>query len=1328
LGNGIKGLKLKKLFVFIILILVSVSVYSADLNPIKPKPIKEITNNGNAEINNIQKWEVVSSNDIGYKVDIKEPTNPNSEICLYSESAKSIGDIPLTKEIYNEKGILLDVKTAQITSLSATATYGYCYTPSETYFKFGSHSTVLEYQNKSTILYQYDWGNTSITLLKEGLVNNDIYVYANADNGYKFGANDTILGDGELANYTYVITSTSKLVTLEKRINYNWVEQIYENKTRYIQQEKNTTWYGINESGDTGEVYYEYYNETVEEIYQVNIRNVTHADIDYIYPDIYNYYPNGFNELRHWYDFEDICKKEYANCNWVANDYSVVINFISDRDIDPIIENVSGCATLNQYNTTYILNQSITDISGDCFAIENDSITLDLNGFTIDGANETTTYGVVVLGGYDNFTLEGRAGHIDDFAYAVGIYQSNNNLIRNFTANSDDIKGETKTILLSEVNDSIFEYITGTSQPNYVWADVGGIFTEYGNRNIYRHNTFYNLVSEAFRAVGFNAESETNSIWRDNYIQADAGMGYPDIYLYNCYNISILSNTGNTGEFNTWIESYASYNIQVHDNIPVGSDIVFDLGDSAFWNITNNSAREDIWGIGDFINIWGFSETEKYNHTITPDNEMGQVGVSMAKILYNYYGEDLILGDEPIGYIACYYCNNMTYQNIPNAPTINVEYFYNSTLRNLTSNWKKISISYAENINIENVNLSSDNDNAIYLQGVTNVNITNASIWGIGSSNPLYFSSVSNARVENLDIDSKQYPYMQMYVGYLNNLNIKVNQTYTSYGLSLYGNNITINNSFISGGSTSVLSHPYLDYLTVENTELSNSPIGLYLYSNGLNLLVEGNLFRNVKFTNITGNETYLRNLGSQIVSARFINASQNKSKIDPNEEYTMEYNIDATFEYYLDLNITDKNGVSLDDAIINITKNNNGVEGYCYQDQTNIKTCEGTLDSGSYSLATAYYVTMTYAKPSGLSGLPTWIVDYGNLGVQAIEIPQDCMDYDPTYLYLRVHASINDGAYSRPACRGLVGGWQWVGAIVSTSTGGWYGYYTSATHGYDIYNTKVGSVYSAKGIFYYVGGTHWVKPQVGNVPTGKVTLWEEGMLWDFGVDNEIVNSSSTDKTRFELPAFKYIGETLYNLSNYTITVSKDGYYTNITSINFTDNLNLQITLEAVDSIPPNLTNVINHSFNQNTSFNYTIIATDDSGISEYWLNETLRFNINDSGYMYNSTGTDYWGYTYLTVFVNDTRGNIANASFYILSIHPPAEQRKLLTFMNSSDHVNGWVDNLGTFYIKDLIINNTQTPPSNSSSCTRGLVTYDSNYMYICVNTNTWKRAGLGW
>jgi hypothetical protein len=44
----------------------------------------------------------------------------------------------------------------------------------------------------------------------------------------------------------------------------------------------------------------------------------------------------------------------------------------------------------------------------------------------------------------------------------------------------------------------------------------------------------------------------------------------------------------------------------------------------------------------------------------------------------------------------------------------------------------------------------------------------------------------------------------------------------------------------------------------------------------------------------------------------------------------------------------------------------------------------------------------------------------------------------------------------------------------------------------------------------------------------------------------------------------------------------------------------------------------------------------------------------------------------------------------------------------------------------KLLRLRESKTPASASANCNKGEIGWDTNYIYVCVNNNTWKRSGL--
>ena len=113
-------------------------------------------------------------------------------------------------------------------------------------------------------------------------------------------------------------------------------------------------------------------------------------------------------------------------------------------------------------------------------------------------------------------------------------------------------------------------------------------------------------------------------------------------------------------------------------------------------------------------------------------------------------------------------------------------------------------------------------------------------------------------------------------------------------------------------------------------------------------------------------------------------------------------------------------------------------------------------------------------------------------------------------------------------------------------------------------------------------------------------------------------------------------------------------------------------------------------------------------------------------------TGPDsYTGESLRTAFqkVNDNfsqlyAGNVgANISGNIITANG---------FVTSGNIVAGNVTVVGIINVQKLtasgnvIIGNTYVPSTNVSVGTLGHITFDTEYVYVCVATNTWKRANL--
>jgi len=332
-----------------------------------------VENSGTASIPS--EWVVTSTTDTQYTFKIDDKYSQNTRICMVSKSGLSLSN---TVPVYDSKG----VKLTDVSKSKEDGKDAYCYEiTSKDYIKFGEHSTIIEYQESNLIDYQFDWGNTTIQLLKEGKIEEDIFVFwDNPEGKWEFGADDS--AEDGLNNMTYIINSTDEFVLLTREIDVN-------------------AW-----------------NYTT---------NQTYLNYTYAYPKIYNYNPNGWDELRHWYSLKGACEYSYSNCEWTLSDDKklFILNFVADDYfVTKSITNVSGCQTLNA-NTHYILNQSVDGSGQTCMVIGGNNVTLDFDGYNITGN---------AFGGDDEYGIstayndtEINDGIISGFT--AGIYSINNFLL-----------------------------------------------------------------------------------------------------------------------------------------------------------------------------------------------------------------------------------------------------------------------------------------------------------------------------------------------------------------------------------------------------------------------------------------------------------------------------------------------------------------------------------------------------------------------------------------------------------------------------------------------------------------------------------------------------------------------------------------------------------------------------------------------------------------------------------------------------------------------------------------------------------------------------------
>jgi len=99
---------------------------------------------------------------------------------------------------------------------------------------------------------------------------------------------------------------------------------------------------------------------------------------------------------------------------------------------------------------------------------------------------------------------------------------------------------------------------------------------------------------------------------------------------------------------------------------------------------------------------------------------------------------------------------------------------------------------------------------------------------------------------------------------------------------------------------------------------------------------------------------------------------------------------------------------------------------------------------------------------------------------------------------------------------------------------------------------------------------------------------------------------------------------------------------------------NSKISFRIIPIDKPTFDNLINHTIEANTSFQYDLDATDTAGIDTFVLNDTTNFNITRTGIIRNVTQLNNIAIYWLNVTVNDTTNMYASGVFFINVTLPP--------------------------------------------------------------------------
>ena len=630
--------------------------------------------------------------------------------------------------------------------------------------------------------------------------------------------------------------------------------------------------------------------------------------------------------------------------------------------------NVSACGTLSA-NTYYTLNTSITGITGSCFIIGGNNVTLDMQSYNISGdGNSQNDIGIDNTGAYD--TLSVKNGLINNFGFGIRSYYGNGNYT-NLTISAN-----------------------GVGASYYAGIDI----EKDGDNNIQDVNININGSANSYGLVflyDYVTRCDTNTIRNVNINVTTTATGY-GVYL--------LASKDNL--FYDSVISTSDYDVYV-----LSADIVTYSTNNQFLNVSYNLSKE----IVDSQGVYPYSYINRlwYYRANVTDYNTGAIieGANVtANNILGIYPINLVTGADGLtnstgmteyvnyGGARTYYSNYTIYAEKTSYAT--AYHYYNATinLNNLNDVFKLDVYAHVTNCmdllasntkyGLDN-GLSTTGDCIIIKANNVTLDMNGFNITGDGgtadygidnSATAIYnLTTILNGSIYNFGAGV----YSKGNNGIFNNLTISstcvVSIAGTCYGIYLNGNSNSIQNSTIinclaTGGSITDLF--YGIYLTAssnnafKNIFINNitatqgnfkTGTGIYLLSSSLNnnfndINIADTLTKDIVLLTTTTNNTFTNatytlskeSVGAGCSMARkwyytaFVNDSLGNNVNNAN---VTAYNITGDYQFNL---TTDATGYTSQTTIIDYV-NNAGTKTY-YSNYT-ITATDSSGHQSSHSL-----------------------------------------------------------------------------------------------------------------------------------------------------------------------------------------------------------------------------------------------------------------------------------------------------------------------------------------------------------------------------------------
>ena len=416
--------------------------------------------------------------------------------------------------------------------------------------------------------------------------------------------------------------------------------------------------------------------------------------------------------------------------------------------------------------------------------------------------------------------------------------------------------------------------------------------------------------------------------------------------------------------------------------------------------------------------------------------------------------------------------------------------------------------------------------------------------------------------------------------------------------------------------------------------------------------------------TNITGN-TWAEGLNLVEIYANDTSNNINSSNIT--------FRLDTTPPTIIYDNVTFQEGTSLD-FNINATDSGVGVDAYVinWSSQFTINETNGSLTNSSALATGEYWINISVNDTLNNLAEVTMLVNV--TAIPDTTLPNINIIYPTNTTYNFSSIDINYTASDETALS-----YCWysndsggTNSTPQTCSTNWTIIYADGGHNVIVYVNDTSNNQNSSNISFFIDTT---PPSFSPALATQTIQENQDLDYNMGAtDGSGVGLSGfTINDTYSLFSVNFATGVLTNTSS---LVGNDGeYYFNV-SINDTQNnkyseiLLVNVTATPTDTTPPTFDNPRNITHTVNTSLSESYTASDGSGISYYWLNDTSVFNVSQSGTLTNVTKISNIFIHYLNISVNDTAGNQRSLVFWINITDTPS---LVITGLSASDMILGY-------------------------------------------------------